>query len=324
MLQDTFGRQFHYLRLSITDVCNFRCNYCLPEGYKKDGSPSFLTREEIRLVASAFATCGTSKIRITGGEPSLRKDLPEIISDISALNDVKQIALTTNGYKLDQRIDSWVNAGLTQLNVSIDSLDKNNFERITGHDRLNEIFAGLEKARQLGMTNIKINSVLMKSENAHEFPQFLDWLKTNAYTLRFIEVMQTNDNEVFFRQNHLSGGLIKAQLLEQGWQQVLRDKTAGPAQEFWHPDYAGRIGLIMPYSKDFCDSCNRLRVSAMGKLHLCLFGDQGFDIRHLLQSEDQRQELVAHLQNCLSNKKATHFLQQGETGITTNLSMLGG
>lgn len=324
MLQDNQGREFHYLRVSITDVCNFRCKYCLPDGYKKDGSPSFLTRSEIHQLVKGFASTGTSKVRITGGEPSLRKDLPEIIADIANTPGINQVALTTNGYRLNQYIERWIEAGLTQLNVSIDSLNADNFANITGHDRLGEIFDGLEKARKLGLSRIKINSVLMQSHNAHELSDFFEFLKHQPYTLRFIEVMQTNDNQVFFRENHVSGESIKDRLLAQGWQPVVRPVTAGPAQEFWHPDFKGRIGLILPYSKDFCESCNRLRVSAVGKLHLCLFGEQGFDIRPWLTSDMPTEVLTQELQRLLLHKKSSHFLHEGVTGATTNLSMLGG
>ncbi len=324
MLQDKLGRQFHYLRLSITDVCNFKCTYCLPDGYQCDTSREFLSVDEIRRLVAAFAELGTSKIRITGGEPALRKDLTEIIKVCKSTPGIKQVAMTTNGFNLENKVSEWTQAGLDALNVSIDSLKPEVFKLITGHDKLTSILRGLAKAEALGLNSIKVNTVLMQQYNASQFDEYLNWLKTNAYTLRFIELMQTGDNLSFFEQNHVSGESLKQKLLSQGWSSVIRDKAAGPAQEFYHPDYAGKIGLIMPYSKDFCASCNRLRMSALGQLHLCLFTEHGIDMRTLLQQDEQKESLKQALRLALADKTPSHLLQQGETGITQHLAMIGG
>jgi cyclic pyranopterin phosphate synthase len=327
MLQDYFGREFRYLRLSVTDVCNFSCNYCLPEGYQGDSGRSgggFLRLSEIRNIAAAFAQAGTRKIRITGGEPSVRSDLPDIIAAVKQTPGIEKVVITTNGYKLPQRIEHWVNAGLDGLNLSIDSLDPSVFQAITGHHRLQELLDGLDRAAELGMSAIKVNVVMMRGYNGQQIDQFLNWVKYKPLTLRFIELMQTGDNEDFYQRNHISGELIKERLLREGWEQALRSKDAGPAQEFYHADYQGRIGLIMPYSKDFCASCNRLRISATGKLHLCLFSDKGIELRHLLQRGDQKDELIAYLQAQLNDKKVSHYLRDGYTGGTRHLAMLGG
>ncbi len=322
MLEDKFGRRFHYLRMSITDVCNFRCNYCLPDGYKADGERSFLNVDELSIVAKAFASLGTSKIRITGGEPSLRKDLTDIITLCANTDGIKQVAMTTNGFRLERDVDRWHQAGLNTLNISIDSFDPHMFASITGHNKLETILRGIDRALELGI-KVKINAVLLRQYNGSEMSRFLKWIKAKPVTLRFIELMQTGDNASFFEKNHVSGEPIKQDLLSQGWGQVIRDKAAGPAQEFQHPDYDGRIGLIMPYSKDFCASCNRLRISALGKLHLCLFAEMGIDLRPHMASTDHyalREALIAHL----GDKEATHYLHEGYTGATTHLAMLGG
>ena len=322
MLEDKFGRRFHYLRLSITDVCNFSCNYCLPDGYACDSERDFLSLAEIACVVNTFAALGTSKIRLTGGEPSLRKDLPEIISCCANTAGIEQVAMTTNGFKLDKCVAEWHSAGLRSVNVSIDSFDPRLFASITGHDKLDSILSGIDKALTLGL-KVKVNAVLLRQFNQHQLNDFLHWLKKMPVSLRFIELMQTGDNKAFFEANHVSGQGIKQQLLANGWSQLLREKTAGPAQEFFHPDYQGKLGLIMPYSKDFCASCNRLRIAATGKLHLCLFAEQGLDIRPYLQANDQeglQQELV----RLLGDKQATHWLQDGYTGATKHLAMLGG
>ncbi len=322
MLIDRFGRRFYYLRLSVTDVCNFRCSYCLPNGYQGKPDDAFLSPAELESVARGFAAMGTQKIRLTGGEPGLRSDLPDIIERLSGIDSLQTLAVTTNGYKLPQKIDHWINAGLNQLNVSIDSLDAEQFHSITGHDRLDEILEGIRMARARGIKT-KVNAVLMKGVNDDLTP-VLEWLKTHAVTLRYIEVMETTDQQVFFREHHVSGESIKTKLLESGWQPVLKNNTAGPAQEFWHPDYQGRMGLIMPYSKDFCASCNRLRISSSGKLHLCLFTEQGIDIRPLLQPGVCPEELADAVQAHLQDKTATHLLHQRLAGGTANLSQIGG
>lgn len=324
MLQDKMGRQFHYLRLSITDVCNFKCTYCLPDGFQCDSSRDFLSLDEIRRLVTAFARLGTSKIRITGGEPALRKDLPQIIQTCKSIKGIEQVALTSNGFNLEQKINDWVNAGLDSLNISIDSLKPDMFRLITGHDKLESILRGLNLARQAGLNNIKINTVLMQQYNANQLDEYLSWLQDKAYTLRFIELMQTGDNSSFFKQNHVSGESIKQKLLAEGWSAVIRDKAAGPAQEFYHPDYQGKVGLIMPYSKDFCVSCNRLRMSALGQLHLCLFTEHGIDMRSLLKADSQLDELCEALQLALADKTPSHLLQEGETGGTSHLAMIGG
>ncbi len=322
MLQDRFGRRFSYLRLSVTEVCNFRCNYCLPQGYKGRADEQYLTPLELERVVRGFAAMGTQKVRLTGGEPSLRRDLPEIISRIRRIDGIHTVAVTTNGYKLPQKVKQWADAGLHQLNVSIDSLDAQEFHRITGHDRLAEVLEGIRIARAIGL-KVKVNSVLMKSIN-DDLTHTLEFLKTNPISWRFIEVMETSDQQVFFRQFHQSGESIKNNLLKDGWQPVVSEKTAGPAQEFWHPDYAGRIGLIMPYSKDFCSTCNRLRVSSLGKLHLCLFAEQGISIRKYLQPEVELEELIRAVSNHVQGKTETHLLNSHNSGAMANLSQIGG
>jgi len=323
MLTDNFGRRFYYLRLSITDVCNFRCNYCLPDGYECDQPRDFLQLDEIKRLANAFAQLGTEKIRITGGEPSLRKDLPDIIAACKQTSGIKKVAITTNGFKLPQHLPAWLDAGIDAINISIDSLDPRQFSAITGHNKLDTILKGIDMALADGRPKLKVNTVLMREYNAYDMQSYLDWLKDTPITLRFIELMQTGDNQAFFDAQHVQGSSIKQKLLLDGWLPALRDKSAGPAQEFYHPEYQGRIGLIMPYSKDFCNTCNRLRISSLGKLHLCLFGEQGLPLKEYLQQDDLmplKQQIVA----LLGDKKATHFLQDKITGATKHLAMLGG
>ncbi len=323
-LQDAFARKFYYLRLSVTDVCNFKCQYCLPDGYRPDGRKSFLTLDEIGRLTRAFAAMGTNKVRITGGEPSLRKDFTQIIETVAATPGIRKVATTTNGYRMAKQVADWRRAGLSAINVSVDSLDPRMFHQITGENRFHEVMAGIDAALVAGFSQVKVNTVLMRGLNDGELDRFLGWIKHHPIQLRFIELMQTGEMDELFNRHHVRGALIKEQLLRTGWQQKVRAHNDGPAEVFWHPDYQGEIGLIMPYAKDFCASCNRLRVSSLGKLHLCLFGDYGVDLRDLLTEDNQLASLQARLREALADKKASHFLHQGNTGLTPHLASIGG
>lgn len=324
-LVDAFQREYYYLRLSITDVCNFRCNYCLPNGYQPQSErQSFLTVDEIRRVGQAFAAMGTSKIRLTGGEPTLRKDFFKIVENLTALEGIEQLALTTNGYRMAKDVAAWKQVGITSINVSVDSLDPRMFQQITGENKFADVMRGIERAFEVGYSKVKVNSVLMKDLNAKEFNQFLAWVKTRPIQMRFIELMQTGEMNDFFQQHHLSGQVLAEQLVRDGWQLQQKSLIDGPAKVFKHPDYLGEIGLIMPYEKNFCASCNRLRVSAKGKLHLCLFGEEGIELRDLLQSDDSQMLLQARLYSALQGKREHHYLHQGDSGIRANLATIGG
>ena len=324
-LVDAFQRRYYYLRLSITDQCNFRCNYCLPNGYQPEANkPSFLTLSEITRVARAFAAMGTEKIRLTGGEPTLRKDFLTIAESVADVEGIRHVALTTNGYRMAKDVADWKRAGITSVNVSVDSLDPRMFHQITGINKFDEVMRGIDRAFDVGYHKVKVNSVLMKNLNDHEFNQFLAWVKNRPIQMRFIELMQTGEMDSFFERHHLSGEILAQKLLSQGWQLQQRAATDGPAKVFSHPDYQGEIGLIMPYEKDFCASCNRLRVSAKGKLHLCLFGEEGIELRDLLQSEEQQGILQSRIFSALQGKREHHYLHQGDSGIRNHLASIGG
>lgn len=323
-LQDNFGRRFHYLRMSVTDVCNFKCTYCLPDGYRPDGKPKFLDLNEIEHLVSAFSQVGTQKIRITGGEPSLRKDFTDIIRIVKDNDKINTIATTTNGYRLAKHAQEWYDAGLRRINISVDSLDPKMFYQITGENKFDEVMRGVDAALEAGFERVKINAVLLKGLNDKDLPRFLHWIKHTPIDLRFIELMETGLGHDYFKAHHLAGNDIKQQLEQAGWQFDVPAADDGPAQNFSHQDYQGRIGLIMPYAKNFCASCNRLRVSAKGKLHLCLFTENGVDLRDLLQTPDQQAELIERLHGQLAQKKETHFLHDGITGVTQHLASIGG
>ncbi|OOF69583.1 GTP 3',8-cyclase MoaA [Rodentibacter caecimuris] len=324
-LIDAFQREYYYLRLSITDQCNFRCSYCLPNGYQAESHrPQFLYEKEIIRLVSCFAELGTEKIRLTGGEPTLRKDFLNIVEQLVQVDGIKHIALTTNGYRMKKDVEKWKSLGISTINVSVDSLDARMFQQITGINRFSEVMEGIDKAFEVGYQKIKVNAVLMKNLNEQEFDTFLNWVKYRPIQMRFIELMQTGEMDKFFQRYHLSAEILMNKLLQRGWQLQTRSYYDGPAKVFKHQDYLGEIGLIMPYEKDFCLSCNRLRVSAKGKLHLCLFGEEGIELRDLLQSDAQKAQLKSRIISALQGKRKHHLLHIGDSGVRNHLASIGG
>ena len=327
-LIDSFGRTFPYIRLSITDVCNFKCGYCLPNGYQIDKSDNrkFLKLKEIGRLTKALSELGVSKIRLTGGEPTVRKDFFDIVKVIKESSGIKKTVITTNGYHLD-KIASKINAsGLDGINISIDSLNTEIFKSITSHDRLPEILKGIEKLKKMNFQNIKINAVLLKGINDSEkdFDQWAKFIEKNEIDLRYIELMQTGDNLHYFKKYHVSATKFTNYLNKNNWIIQTFGRDAGPAKNYLNPKFKGKFGIIAPYSKDFCKSCNRLRITAKGDLRLCLFGNTGINIRHLMQTDDKIEELKDLILKQLNFKKESHYLELGETGLTKNLSTTGG
>ena len=327
-LQDTFGRKFPYIRLSITDVCNFKCTYCLPQGYKKNPGDirSFMSAEEISRLVSGLSELGVRKIRLTGGEPTVRKDFFDILKNMKQNSSIPKVTMTTNGYQLNKIAKQLHDVGLDGINISIDSLNRETFKNLTGHDRLQEILEGIKTLQKLGFKNIKVNAVLLKGINDSEkdFETFANFVENNKIDFRFIELMETGDNSVFFKKNHVPAKIFKDYLEKNNWVYQTHGKDAGPSINYINPEFKGKFGLIAPYSKDFCKTCNRLRITARGDLRLCLFGNTGTSIRHFLQSDNQKEELVDLIISQLRLKKESHHLEMGETGITPNLSSTGG
>ena len=328
ILKDAFGRKFPYIRLSISDVCNFKCGYCLPDGYKIDKSDNrkFINKEEIGRLSKALSELGVSKIRLTGGEPTIRKDFFDIVGIIKKNLGIKKTVITTNGYKLDQIAHKIKNSGLDGINISIDSLNPKIFKKITGHDRLGEILKGIEILQKFNFKNIKINAVLLKGINDSEedFNAWAKFVKNNKIDFRYIELMQTGDNYDYFKKYHISADKFNNYINNNNWVIQTFGKDSGPSKNYINPEFKGKLGVIAPYSKDFCKSCNRLRITAKGDLRLCLFGNTGINIRHLMQRDDQLNELKDLILSQLIYKKESHYLEIGETGLTKNLSTTGG
>jgi cyclic pyranopterin phosphate synthase len=224
---------------------------------------------------------------------------------------------------LAERAQIWRDCGISAINISVDSLDPARFAAITGHDRLGEVLRGVEAARDAGFDSIKLNAVLMRGVNDDELAAMVDFVATRDLSLRFIEVMRTNDNVAFFGQHHVAGQSVIDRLEAAGWHRLPLSAGGGPAVELGHPHAKGRIGVIAPYSKGFCASCNRLRLASDGRLHLCLFGDAGIDLRPLL-TDEKSAPLIARIRALVGAKAPAHRLHDGNSGATPHLASIGG
>ncbi len=322
-LTDGFSRRLTYLRLSITDFCNFRCEYCLPNGYQGKRPDNELSVSEIATLIRGFAQVGTRKVRITGGEPSIRRDVVDIIQTITQTPGIETVAMTSNGYKLGKHMADWDAAGLNQINISMDSFDAATFHQMTGFNMLPQLLADMDELLATTDIKLKINSVLMAETAFQNLITAMDYVKDRPVVYRFIEFMQTSDNSDLFFAQHAHAGTITDYLLAHGWQTNDRGSADGPAIEYSHPNYLGRIGMIAPYAAHFCDNCNRLRVSSLGKVHLCLFDQGNYDIREHLRQNDV-EGLMATLQSFMPIKPEHHHLHDSNSGMMNNLSMIGG
>lgn len=301
-MKDSFNRKIDYLRISVTDRCNLRCIYCMPEEGIKNLLPhdEILSYEEILQIIKVATTIGISKIRITGGEPLLRKNIESFIERVSRVDGIKDIGITTNGVLLKKYAKVLHEAGLKRVNVSLDSLDQNKFRTITRLGSLKEVLEGIEEAQRVGLNPVKINVVVMRGINDDEIEKFAMWSMEVPYQIRFIEFMPIGHNnwkkELFISTEEIKnkiestvGSLIPVQI-----------KKSGPAEYFMLEGAKGLIGFISPLSTHICVRCNRLRLTPEGKLRLCLFSDKEIDLKGALRggaSEDEiRQILIKAVQ----------------------------
>ncbi len=324
-LEDAFGRRFRYLRLSVTDACGFRCAYCLPDGYRPSAdAPSPLSVAEVRRLVGAFAALGVEKVRLTGGEPTARGDLLELVAAVAATPGIRAVALTTNGQGLARLARPLRQAGLTAVNVSVDSLDERRFEQVTGRPLLPRVLAGVDAALAEGFAAVKVNAVLLRGLEEPELDRFLEWTRRSPLSVRFIELMRTGCNRNFHEANHRPVDWLEGLLAARGFRPVPRGPADGPAVEYRHPEHAGRVGIIAPTSAPFCEGCNRLRVSSRGALRLCLFGDAEVPLRPLLGSDELALSLRARLAELVGEKPRAHRLAEGRSGLAWNLAGIGG
>ncbi len=315
LLADQFARPITYLRISVTDKCNLRCVYCMPErGLPWLPKGDILSYEEIVSLVEAAASVGVSKIRISGGEPLIRRNLDRLIAAIHRTAGIEDIALSTNGLLLEEQIDALVDAGLRRVNISLDTLDPAAFERIARRPGLDRVLRGIDAAIDRGLAPVKINVVVMRGENDKEIEAFAQWTRERAVFVRFIELMPVHENLGIARDAYISSDEILERVQRIG---DLRAVTGpggnGPALYFAFEGAPGAVGVISPLSHDYCERCNRVRLTADGRLRLCLFGDHEIDLRTPLRSGATRDEIAGILQSSMFIKPERHHLKLGET-----------
>lgn len=326
-LSDTFNRPITYLRISVTDRCNLRCVYCMPEaGLPWIPKGEILSYEEIARIVRAAAKIGVRSIRLTGGEPLIRRDLERLVALIAAIPGIEDIALSTNGLLLAERVEALRDAGLRRVNVSLDTLDPARFTAIARRPGLEAVLAGIDATFAAGLGPIKLNCVVMRGQNDDELPAFAELTRERALAVRFIEVMPVEENVGAHAGNYVSATEILDRIRAIGdLRPVAGPRGNGPARYYAFDGAAGSVGVISPLSHDYCDTCNRVRLSADGRLKLCLFGDHHIDFRTPLREGAGDDDLIGLFRGAMYVKPERHHLDVGQTASAMRaLSEIGG
>lgn len=323
-LIDSYGRQVQYLRLSVTDRCNYRCSYCKPEAFTYEPRENILRRRELGRLIGIFARLGVSKVRVTGGEPMMRRNLPQLVQTLAALPGIDEVSLSTNGALLGRHAGELLEAGVRRVNVSLDTLDPGLFRELTRVGRLADVLEGLDEAHRVGLRPVKLNMVVMAGRNDHEIEAMLDYALAREFHLRFIETMPIGEN----------GGETVKQLVPaeaildrvrafcgHELQPVTVASGNGPARNYRVGN--GTIGVISALSRHFCDSCNRVRLTARGDLILCLGREGSLPLGEMLRDGSSDDELESAIRAAILRKPAGHNFGGGVAG-TVPMSVSGG
>ena len=313
-LTDGFSRPITYLRVSVTDKCNLRCVYCMPEtGLPWLQRDEILSYEEIAAIVAAAATAGVRSIRLTGGEPLVRRDLHRLVAAIAGTPGIDDVALSTNGLLLEDQLPKLRDAGLARVNVSLDTLRPDRFEAIARRPGVNAVLRGIDAAIALGLAPVKINCVIIRGTNDDELAELAALTHDRSVFVRFIELMPVADNLELQRNAYVSSEEILERLSALGaLHPVLGPGGNGPARYFAFDGAAGAVGVISPLSHDYCERCNRVRLTADGRLRLCLFGDHAVNLRTPLRAGATTEELADLLRSAMLIKPERHHLRLGE------------
>jgi cyclic pyranopterin phosphate synthase len=327
-LRDSWGREIKSVRVSVTDKCNFRCKYCMPaEGLTWLPRDEVLSFEEITRLASVLAAMGVNEVRLTGGEPLARRDVPDLVRMLAPIAGVDDLSLTTNGVLLDRLAEPLVEAGLRRVNVSLDSLNHVRFAEITRRDALDRVLAGLEEAeRHPELRPIKVNCVAIKGFTETEVPALAELARRKPYVVRFIEFMPLDADEAWREDEVLSGAEIRALIEEAHGPLVeLPAKASSTARRFAFADGRGEIGFVNPVSEPFCSSCDRIRLTADGQLRTCLFSRREWDLKSPLRNGASDAELEALLRHAVAHKELKHKINEpGFVRASRSMSQIGG
>ena len=330
MLTDSYNRPIRDLRVSLTDRCNFRCFYCLPHGEPPIApKEQMLSYEEIDYVCEIFVSLGIEKLRLTGGEPMLRRDIETIIKKLSRLKSsgLRDLALTTNGYYLPERAQSLKDAGLDRVTISLDSLKRDVFKRMTGVDVLDKVLAGIAAAKEAGLEPIKINAVIVRGHNEDEVADFAAFAREYDVKMRFIEFMPLDSGHEWLRADVVSGKEIRDRISERfplARVEVARGSETSSRYRF--ADGApGEIGIIAPVTEAFCGACSRIRLTADGQIRTCLFSTVEHSLRDVVRGGASRDEIIDYIRSVVLKKEPRHFINDpGFVAPSRTMSFIGG
>ena len=330
-LLDPFGREVSYLRVSVTDRCDFRCVYCMAEDMTFLPKKEVLSLEELDRLCSAFVRKGVKKLRLTGGEPLVRRDIMSLFRSLSRhlrSGELEELTVTTNGSQLARFAGELADLGVRRINVSIDTLDPHKFAAITRWGKFDKVMAGLDAAKEAGL-RVKLNAVALKGVNDDEFDKLVSWCGSQEFDLTFIEVMPMGDigGEARLDQ-YLPLSLVRSQLAEKWTLEDIDYKTGGPARYVRCAETGGRIGFITPMTHNFCESCNRVRLTCTGMLYMCLGQDDSADLRVPLRQSDDNALLEAAIDEAISGKPKGHdFIidrRHRRPAVARHMSVTGG
>ena len=330
MLLDSYNRAIRDLRVSLTDRCNFRCFYCLPHGEPPIApKEQMLSYEEIDHVCEIFVSLGIEKLRLTGGEPMLRRDIETIIRKLTRLKSsgLRDLALTTNGYYLPERAQSLKDAGLDRVTISLDSLKRDVFKRMTGVDVLDKVLAGLEAAKKAKLDPIKINAVIVRGHNEDEVADFAAFARDYDVKMRFIEFMPLDSGHEWSRDDVVSGKEIRERISERF--PLVRVEVARASETSSRYRFAdgapGEIGIIAPVTEPFCGACSRIRLTADGQIRTCLFSTVEHSLRDVVRSGASREEIVDYIRSVIMKKEPRHFINEPSfVAPSRTMSFIGG
>ena len=330
LLKDSYGRTIRDLRVSLTDRCNFRCFYCLPHGEPPIApKEQMLTYEEIERSCEIFVSLGIEKIRLTGGEPMLRRDIETIIEKLSKFRNagLLDLALTTNGYFLPERAQSLKDAGLDRVTISLDSLKRDVFKRMTGVDVLDKVLAGIKAAKNAGLEPIKINAVIVRGHNEDEVADFAAFAREHDVKMRYFEFMPLDSGHDWSRTDVVSGKEIRERI-GQRFPLTKIDIARGSdtSSRYRFADGApGEIGIIAPVTEAFCGACSRIRLTADGQIRTCLFSTIEHSLRDVIRSGVSRDEVVDYIRSVVMKKEPRHFINDpGFVTPSRTMSFIGG
>lgn len=325
-LVDDFGRRIRYVRLSVTDRCDFRCVYCMSEEMTFLPRDEVLSLEEIALLARAFVELGVEKIRLTGGEPLVRRDIGKLVDEIGALEGLKDFSMTTNGAGLARHAAQLKAAGMSRLNISLDSLDPERFKALTRTGDLNKVIAGIRAAREEGF-RIKLNAVVLKGRNDHEVVPLVEFARQEGLDISFIEEMPLGQVSDHGRdETFCSSDDVQARIETRYPLIPTLEDSLGPARYFRMADSESRVGFISPHSHNFCSTCNRVRVTVEGRLLLCLGNEHSLDLRDIMRRyPGDIEPLKAAIIDAMHLKpERHHFTTDGDVQIVRFMNMTGG